>query len=291
MWGAWARWCRAGWACSWCAVRRGGCGIIREDRAFGEDQVRRAQRVVATLPVGDPFPPGARMLPAGPFLPDVWEVPGREGAWGRKGREEQGRQGRRSGVRGRGGRLAGRGRPAVPAATGHTVTVAWITRRRTELAGPLGDLSKTPLVGRAPPRPGTGPGAAGPRSLARPQEARRARWYPAAGRKPRSRVGFPADGGCRASVPAHASGRAHALLWPAACGRPGPGPDRNGGPLMPRGRQRWTIDVAGRRGREAGSGSGAGARGSRGSRARWPGPAWDLGNTALPARLPYPEAS
>ncbi len=34
------------------------------------------------------------------------------------------------------------------AATGHTVTMASITRRRTELAGPLRDLSKTPLSGR-----------------------------------------------------------------------------------------------------------------------------------------------
>jgi hypothetical protein len=177
-WGARVPWCRAGWPCSWCAARRGGCRIIRVDRAPRVDRV----------PPGGPDPPGR------PFPPGYLPGPGAGGAPGPRGEQEPGGQGFRG--RGRSGRFAGRGRaeamrppwgswgsavpggpdlprlpdrrpgpawrglcatrrgwphlPAVPAATGHTVTVASITRRPTEPAGPLGDLSKTPLSGRMP---------------------------------------------------------------------------------------------------------------------------------------------
>ncbi len=162
-WGAWVPWCRAGWACSWCAARRGGCGIIRVDRAPGVDPV----------PPGGPDPPGR------PFPPSYLRAPGREGHQGRRGEQEPGRTGVPGGrpvaaacrPRPGGGHEATRGligsvvpggpdlppftrptpwprlpglvchhprwprRLAVPAARGHTVTVASITRRRAELAG------------------------------------------------------------------------------------------------------------------------------------------------------------
>ena len=175
VWGAWVPWCRAGWACSWCAARRGGCGIIRVDRAL---------RV-------DPVPPGVPDPPGRPFPPRCLRALGREGHRGRQGRAGAGRRGG-SGVaslaaaspaaagrrpRGHdrahgvcGSRRAGLTpvtwpaplapaagacapdaagwphRPAGPAATDHTVTVASITRRRAELAGWLRDLSNTPLA-------------------------------------------------------------------------------------------------------------------------------------------------
>ena len=179
VWDAWVPWCRAGWPCSWCAARRGGCGITRVDRAPRVDRV----------PPGGPDPPGR------PFPPGYLRHPGARGAPGAAG-ESRSRPDRGFRGRGRGGRFAGRGRaqatrppsgsrgwvvpggpdlprlpdrrpgpvdrglcatrrgwphrPAVPAATGHTVTVASITSRRTELAGPLWDLSKTSLAGRVP---------------------------------------------------------------------------------------------------------------------------------------------
>src|SRR6266700_3250275 len=131
--------------------------------------------------------PGARMLPEGPFLPVICGAPGREGRRGGRGERGPGPGGGgagrgpgpgggggRGGGAGRGGAYggpvmaggpglpgylarsagAGRRRPGWPrrpgglAAAGHAVTVASITRRRTNLAGPLGDLSKTPLPGR-----------------------------------------------------------------------------------------------------------------------------------------------
>jgi hypothetical protein len=90
--GAWVPWCRAGWPCSWCAARRGGCGIIRVDRA----------------PRADPVPPGGPDPPGRPFPPGYLPAPGREGHQGRRGEQEPGGQGFRG--RGRGGRFAGRGR-------------------------------------------------------------------------------------------------------------------------------------------------------------------------------------
>ena len=92
-WGAWVPWCRAGWACSWCAARRGGCGIIRVDRAFRVDRV----------PPGGPDPPGR------PFPPRCLPGPGAGGAPGPQGRAGAGRTG------GSGGR--GRPRSAGPSAT------------------------------------------------------------------------------------------------------------------------------------------------------------------------------
>ncbi len=82
-WGAWVPWCRAGWACSWCAAQRGGSGIIREDRALGVDRV----------PPGVPDPPGR------PFPPRCLPDPGAGGGTGAGG-ESRSRQDRGSGAAG-----------------------------------------------------------------------------------------------------------------------------------------------------------------------------------------------
>ena len=101
-WGARVPWCRAGRACSWCAARHGGCGIIRVDRAPRVDRV----------PPGGPDPPGR------PFPPGYLPGPGAGGAPGPQGEQEPGGQGFRG--RGRGGRFAGRaaGVAAAPPAAG-----------------------------------------------------------------------------------------------------------------------------------------------------------------------------
>ncbi len=65
----------AGWVCSWCAARRGGCGITGEDRVFGVDRV----------------PPGVPDPPRGPFPPGYPPGAGAGGAPGRQGRAGAGR--------------------------------------------------------------------------------------------------------------------------------------------------------------------------------------------------------
>ncbi len=144
----------AGWVCSWCAARRGGCGITGEDRVFGVDRV----------------PPGVPDPPRGPFPPGYPPGAGAGGAPGRQGRAGAGRGpgvpgSRGPGVRGRGGRFAGAGgrRPRPGGSRGPVIPGGpdlprYLTGAPALPAGPCAPEAAASRTGRPGPRRRVTPG-------------------------------------------------------------------------------------------------------------------------------------